>query len=55
LQVVPVAPGFRLWAQTPTKRLKFDSHPGHQSSSLKLNELFDHHYASTSHKMFFRS
>ena len=25
----------------------FDSHPGHQSSSLKLNRLFDHHCACT--------
>jgi len=28
--VVPVTPGFRLRAQTPAKRLKFDSYPGHQ-------------------------
>ena len=27
LLVVPVAPGFRLRAQTPAKRLKFESHP----------------------------
>jgi hypothetical protein len=42
--VVPVTPGFRLRAQTPAKRLKFDSYPEHHCfSSIKITFTSKNH------------
>ena len=43
-RVVPVTPGFRLRAQTPAKRLKFDSYPEHHCfSSIKITFTSKNH------------